>query len=471
MRHWLIFVGRSRELGRLRTLFDASAPKLTCVSGLRGSGKSALVRRAAAGFPSVALTFAPEPDPGLRAAFADAVNHAGQRLYNWDDIVSRDDSWSDLFEAIIHLAAASTAPFIVILDDAGRLAQARARFVAPLETAAHHAAERGVRVHFVLVGPEAELPVFSDNAPGNPATLRLDPLPLRAAARWLPGHRPHEQVRAYGVFGGLPRVLSMLDPSVTVGTNVRRLLLADSGALTDAPFSWLEREVQTPSRYIAILRTLAMGEANWSTVHQGIADLTRSGQVAPYLNRLVELGMVEMRRSLDAGPQSRSTRYSITDPFLAFWFRFVLPWRLEEIKEGAGPYYTRVVRPGINHHMNCMLPRIGRQHMQFDARESIGSAPRENGSLWGPDYDIPMAGILNSGAAFYGTAQWSDVGTDTAALDHLDGQVRATRYGFGRERRLRIIVTGRPASASLRRGVARRHDAELIDATALLGSE
>lgn len=441
------------------------------MSGLRGSGKSALVRRAASGFPSVALTFAPAPDPGLRAAFADAVNHAGQRLYNWDDIVSRDDSWSDLFEAVIRLAAAGTTPFIVILDDAGRLAQARARFVAPLEIAAHQAAERSIRVHFVLVGPAAELPMFSDKAPGTPATLHLEPLPLRAATRWLPGHRAHEQVRAYGVFGGLPGVLSMLDSSVTVGTNVRRLLLADSGALADAPFAWLEREVQTPSRYVAILRTLAMGESNWSTVHQGVADLTRSGQVAPYLNRLVELGMVEMRRSLDAGPRSRSTRYSITDPFLAFWFRFVLPWRLEEAKEDIGPHYARAVRPGINHHMDRMLPRIGRQHMQFDARESIGSAPRENGSLWGPDHEIPMAGILNSGAAFYGTTRWSDAETDTSALDHLDGQVRSTRYGFGRERRLRIIVTGRLASASLRREVARRHDAELIDATALLGSE
>jgi hypothetical protein len=47
--------------------------------------------------------------------------------------------------------------------------------------------------------------------------------------------------------------------------------------------------------------------------------------------------------------------------------------------------------------------------------------------------------------------------------------VKNTRYGFGRERRLRIVFAGRPAPRWLRREIARDQDAALIDAAALVG--
>jgi hypothetical protein len=266
-------------------------------------------------------------------------------------------------------------------------------------------------------------------------------------------------------------VLAALDPSVTVGTNVRRLLLAKNGPLADAPIAWLERVVQTPSRYVAILATLAEGEADWATVHAGVPDLTRSGQVAPYLKRLEDIGLIETRRSLDAGPRSRSTRYAITDPFVSFWFRFAFPWHLADTKEAIGPHYARAIRPGIQDHMEKVLPQICRQHMTLDAVATLGAVAREGGSLWNAEAEVPIAGTLTSGAVYYGVSQWRKPTPDASPLDGLDAEVRETRYGFGREGRLRLLFTGPQAPPWLRRDVARRHDAKLIDAAALLGED
>lgn len=470
----MIFTGRSRELGLLRGILDGAAPRLVRVSGLPGVGKSAVVRRAATDYAGILHRCPPLPDPAQRAGLATRLGAARREAGLEGDGPASTAEWSDLFAAALECATAARRPFVLILDDAHRLTEARSRFVEPLHSIQERATTEGIRLHVVLVGREGSLPASSPSAsapaaPSSVATVHVPPLPLRAAAPHLPGSRPHERVRAYGVFGGIPHVLARLDTSVTVGTNVRRLLLDDAGSLCDAPLAWLEREVQTPSRYVALLDTLAHGEADWARLHAGVPDLTRSGQVAPYLKRLTEFGFIGMRRSLDAKPRSRATRYAIADPFIAFWFRFVFPWHHSEKTEAIGPHYARAIRPGINEHMEQMLPYICRQHMALDAIETLGAVAREGGSLWGSGSEIPVAGTLTSGAVYYGNCRWAKPEPDDTPLDQLDGAVRETRYGFGRERRLRLLFTGRPAPTWLKRDVVRRHDAKLIDAEALLG--
>jgi uncharacterized protein len=470
------FTGRSRELGRIRGLLDGRNPVLLRVTGPSGVGKSRLVRRAASDYAGIVHRCAPMPDPRQRAALSDRLRDRWVADGLTGSPPGADATWNELLEAVTHLAAAADRPFVFVLDDAHRLAEARARFAGPLTEALERARASATRLHVVLVGRSGSFPDFALDEEFLPPTLTVEPLPLRAAAPHLPGTRAYEVVRAYGVFGGIPRVLSALDSSVTVGTNVRRLLLSDAGCRIASPLEWLGQEIQTPSRYVAILDALSRGESDWSSIHAGVPDLTRSGQVAPYLNRLSDLGLVTARRSIDADARTRSTRYALTDPFVAFWFRFVFPWLYSDRVEDVRPYYARVVRPGINAHMETVLPQICRQHMSFDALETLGTTPREEGSLWGGGTDIPVAGTLRSGAAYYGVCRWatpaksvSPPRPDTSPLIALDERIREARYGFGREHRLRLIFTGRPTPAWLRREVARRHDAHLIDAGALIG--
>ena len=435
--------------------------------GLPGVGKSTLARKAVADFNSLVFTCPPLPAPAQCVALASRIGNDPASPHPPAD-------WQSVFHAVLRAARTTSQPWVLVLDDAHRLSEARARFLPALFEVLNEAREDAVPVHVLLVGPETGLPDEKTLIEGGPTTtIRVGPLPLRAAAPHLPGSEASEKVRAYGVFGGIPRVLGSLDTSVNVGTNVRRLMLSDEGPLASAPLAWLEGEVQTPTRYLAILRALADGPADWATIHAGVPDLTRGGQVAPYLKRLGELGMLETRTPLDAHSRSRTTRYSLTDPFLAFWLRFVLPWRMGEQRHTypvpMREHYADAIRPKISPYLESVMPRVAQQHMQHDAIETLGTNARECGSLWGQQYDLPVAGILASGAAFYGKCFWRSPASEEDPLAALDSEIRETRYGFGRERRLRLCFTGRTAPTWLRRQVARRSDAELIDAGALLG--
>lgn len=469
----MIFTGRSRELGVLRTEFDQLEARCITVSGPPGAGVSTLIRSATDGYAGLRFRCPPRPDPLIRAALSNRLREdvPSESAKDAEDV----PTWAALLTEFAEQAS-TRGPFVLVLDDAHRLSDARSRVDAGLADALGHARALQLPFHVVLAGRAGAMPAVGTISNMSKPSLQLGvgPLPLRAAAPHLPGSEPYHKIRAYGVFGGMPSVLAHLDTSLTVGTNVRRLLLPDSGALADLPLSWLERSVQTPTRYVSALEALSHGGAEWADLSDAIPDLTKSGQIAPYLKRLVELGLIETCRSLDSAPRSRSTRYSLTDPFLAFWLRFILPWRASERDTEIVPHYASAIRPGIRDHLQNVMPALCRRHMAIDALETFGSNAREGGAIWNVAADIPVAGTLGTGAVYYGTCLW-DPPTgrprtpEQTPLERLDRNIRETRYGFGRERRVRLVFTGRATPTWLRREVARRDDARIVSAEDLVG--
>lgn len=461
----MILQGRSRDLGLLRTWIDARAPSFIRVSGPSGAGVTALVQEATRGYRVVYQRCPPLPDPSQRAALAAALSRSP---FTSGTSAPADGSetpgWAELLQAVAEVDDGAT-PVVLILDDAHRLTEARSRLSSAFSIICASRTDNEPPFHLVLAGRRGALP----EPPEPPVTvldLALGPLPFRAARPFLPGALPQEKLESYAVFGGMPGALRTLDPDATLGTNIRRHFFGEGCAFGRLGTAVLEREVQTPSRYAAILSTLAVGEAGWGDVHAGVTDLTTSGQVAPYIKRLEELGIVEVRRSLDAKPKSRNRRYRIIDPLLSFWYRLALltDWR---VGTPDAPE-ARALRELVHAQAAAVFPEVCRQYMSHDAMELLAHNARECGSLWGGHPDVDVAGILRSGAAFYGVARWSDP-PSPKELRLLDHAVRETRYGFGREARLRLLFAPDPPTPELTRAAARRHDTMLIAAADLAG--
>jgi hypothetical protein len=450
----------------LRTALDRAEGGGVALFGLPGVGKTVVALAATADIPHVYHRVSPLPEPEQRAAFGATLGR-GSGGWKVSPGESAPDDWGTLL-----LAAAAAVPegrgAALVIDDAHRLDAARGRFLAALTAALKRARERGRALHVILASPTDFFRGEATEWDVPPELVRVAPLTFRAAAPLLPGGSAVDRLEAYAVFGGLPAHLALLDRGLSLATNLRRLVLRADAPLADAGVHLLDRSAQAPARYAAILAALSSGESDWSGVHAGVADLTASGQVAPYLKRLEEMGLVEVRRSLDASARGRNRRYRISDPFFAFWFRFVLPHR-EELVAAKGPdVVADRLRSEMGAHVATVLPEVCRQYMRHDALESLGANARECGSLWGAGYDIPVAGILSSGAAFYGRpALWRE--EDPPALDVLDREIRETRYGFGRERRLRLLFAKGEVPLPLTREVARRHDVTVVDVRALAG--
>jgi hypothetical protein len=444
------------------------------------------VGSALAGLDAVRYWAAPLADPDHRAllvsrlgGWADAPAQAspapGSRSRNpgAESALLPSADWPRIFDHLLLRAVERRGALRLVLEEFPRLVEARSKLLLELERFWSRVRAQGLPVHLVLSGRDG--PVFDSLRREAPFAdwiandLGVSPLGYREVARLFPSYSLHHRLLAWLIFGGHPRHLRPCDPAVSLSTNVRQVLLApDSPFLTEGT-ERLQIDLQSPGRYASVLAALAGGRREWAEILAGAPAFRSGGQMAPYLARLHELGLIASEASLDAAPGSRHRRYRVAEPFFAFWYRFVLP-NLSDLVAGRSRDVWRLrIRPALDGYAAGLFPLACRHYLVEHVRERLGASAREVGGLWGAEYDLEPAGTLKSGAAFYGRSLWGGGRVGEAADDALVEEIRRTRYGFGRERRIRLIFATDGFSPELVRRAARGELLHLLGPEELLG--
>lgn len=152
-------------------------------------------------------------------------------------------------------------------------------------------------------------------------TLEVAPLEPQALVEWFPSKTPEEVMTIYGIFGGTPAYLEYVDEFLSAVESARRVILSKGGALYDEPEFLLMQEVRSPGAYMDIMGAISAGRRTISE----IADHTKVPRenLPKYLSSLITMRLVTRETTQPRG----KVRYTLTDPFLHFWFRFVWPNR------------------------------------------------------------------------------------------------------------------------------------------------
>ena len=238
------------------------------------------------------------------------------------------------------------------------------------------------------------------------------------------------------------------------------------GPLHDRVPRRLRELVQKPDRYAAVLGALADGARDWGEIRGATPAFTEGNQIAPYLSTLESAGWIRKRESLDAPARSRRRRYALVDPLAGFWYAVVEPV-LGDLLSGRPPrtLWDAALADRAETFIRNRIPSLVREAL----REGPGPFPvaaRRLGALWGEGYDLEVAGTLRNGAAIYGACVLDRRATvDDAA--RLTAHMRATRYGFGREGRIRVLFTMDGATTALTRRAARDHLLMLADVSGM----
>jgi AAA+ ATPase superfamily predicted ATPase len=156
--------------------------------------------------------------------------------------------------------------------------------------------------------------------------LKLRAFDYADAAGFVPGWPRGDQLRLYGVFGGLARHLAEVEPARSLADNVQRAILAPHAPLHDAAPELLRSErLSSRAEAVAVLSAVAAGESTFGAI---AARAGISGNRADYvIKELLELEILERVVRWGDREGSRYTRYRCADPFTRFWFRFVGPNR------------------------------------------------------------------------------------------------------------------------------------------------
>ncbi len=476
----MAFLGRDEEIQELRNRTGGPGPALTLVTGRRGAGKTALLRatfdETTAGSRILWYRAPPLPDAGQRALLAATVASFLEERAAEPPVEPPDSDapWPEILEPLDAWLYRTRTPSVLVLDAWERLVGAERRLPGIVADFWAGVRRRGLPLHLVLASRPGEVTdAFRGDGPLADwvgPVLHLGPLPFReVVGRLAPDAPARDRIRLHAVIGGWPEVVARVPVGRSLERSLEEAVLGAKTPLLRWGQELLEREVQSPARYAALLRAVSRGEREWGGIRDAIPDFTSGGQMAPYLQRLEEMELLTVERSLDASPRSRRRRYRVNDPFVAFWFRFVLP-HLGELERGEGSALWRErIRPRLDEHVGLQFPGLCREYLARHGDEALGAVAREAGGLWGAGYDLPVAATLRSGAVVYGSARWTGEAPGEEVVDAIEEDLGRTRYGFGREARLRVVFTVPDPAEGLLRRAARDEAVAVVGAGDLVG--
>lgn len=147
---------------------------------------------------------------------------------------------------------------------------------------------------------------------------------------------------SYLVTGGLPLVLDEWPAGASVAGYLVAAVADPTSALLVSAERMLAAEFPVQAQARLVLGAIGSGERTFSLIGRAAGGLSQTS-----LNRALHLLMAK-RLVVATTPlstkASRETRYSIVDPYLRFWLRFLGP-HLAEIERGRGDLVLR--RPPI----------------------------------------------------------------------------------------------------------------------------
>lgn len=311
------FTGRSEELMRLESVWQTDRFGCVLVYGRKGMGKTQLVHEFCRSKEAFIFNGYDFGDELHRRLFAEDL----ERLVN-HPVDSRD--WSFCLSALATFLAEKHC--IVVLENFDSIVRKSPCFLGILNEVF---SETNILIVLtlsdvrlvkrkILKAPEEAI-YLAD-------AIELKPLSMRDIRRWMPHLPPADLQLGYAVFGGTPAYWRLIDQRKSMQDNIASLVLMENGRLHREPEDFVKENFRAPAPYFTILSVIATGKCTRAAI--AVATGIDNRNLTPYLKALMDIGLIE--------ENSRPERsYTITDPFFAFWFRFVAPVTepIESLKE------------------------------------------------------------------------------------------------------------------------------------------
>lgn len=378
------FIDRQQELQRLERAASARDGGLVVLWGRRRVGKTRLLVEwcRKRGIYWVADTSAA---PLQLRNFAETV--AG-KLPGFSDVDYRD--WTSLLRRLAREASAVGFRGPIVIDELPYLLTSSPELPSVLQSFVDHDMKQAQLV-LALAGSSQRMMqglALSPNAPlyGRASELfKLVPLPPGCIVDALGGGDSLQAVRAYAVWGGIPRYWELAAAFDDLRRAVDALVLDPMGPLHDEPNRLLLEETPSAVALRPILDVIGAGAHRLSEIAGRIGQPATS--LARPIARLQELDLV--LRETPFGDPERGTKralYKLADPFLALWFSLIAPKRSALVQ----------------------LPRAGRLRL-FDA-----AFPRLVAAVWESLCRNAVPRLSESLAGEYGPAarHWSAGGNE-----------------------------------------------------------
>lgn len=440
------FVGRHAELNMLNRFYRTKQAALLVIYGRRRVGKTQLLDH---------WIKQQHIEPALY--WTAAMQNASLQLRDFSQALLRFDpqygelpspdfgfaTWDLALEHVAKLAERSRTPLVVIIDEFTYLMRSDPAVASLLQRIWDHRLSRVPNLRLVITGSLMgimENQVLSVQAPlYGRATMqyRLRPLPFGHLSELFRRWSAEERVAGFAVCGGIPGYLNLFEEASDFAGGLTRALDVGSIMLTD-PALLISDQLRDPAMYESILAAIGGGAHAWGEIAR-MAAIAETN-LGFYLHQLSDLELIERRDPVLSSPASHRGRYYIRDPFLRFYYRFILPnstliqrREIEFVAEKVGQELRAFI--GL-----YIFEELAREWVWSEAvTGGLGFVPDEVGGYWsrqrGQPVQLDVVAVNPSQKRlFIGEAKWGtgqigrEILTDLVARSQRMPQVTETGW-------------------------------------------
>lgn len=350
------FVARKNELEHLNAAYEKPGLFFTVISGRRRIGKTELIKEYIKDKNAIYyMAITSSGSFNLERLSSQLNAHLGRSPYT-----PAYPNFDALFAELGLLAKEEKLVFVI--DEYPYLAEAMPEISAILQSFLDHQWKE-TNLHLILCGSSMsfmERQVLGSKSPlyGRiTSQIRLKAFRFSETAQFLNEMTRDEQAILHTVTGGVAEYLSFVDQSLSVRDNLLQLFLSPNARLLNEPHNLLMQELRQPRTYNTILRAIANGASKFNEIATQ-AEFTTQANATPYLDALIDLGIVVKEAPYGESPRGRKTIYRIQDGCFRFWFRYVAPYLSAiELNEGER-IYDHYIAPDLQHFMGQGFEQI-----------------------------------------------------------------------------------------------------------------
>ena len=377
------FVNRTKELETLEKQYKSNTSSLVIVYGRRRVGKTSLINEFLKWHKDTLYFLATEESEtqNLNAFKLQVAEYADNEL-----LKSANVDWLTVFKMLVNYKTETKK--VIVIDEFQYIGKANSAFPSIMQKV-WDTLLANENIMLILCGSLISLMKSQTLDYGSPlygrrtAQIKLKQIAFKHYGEFYNDMTAEQLIPFYAVTGGVPKYIEVFQGYNDVYEAIQENVLNRQSFLYEEPYFLLQREVSEIGSYFSLIKTIAMGNRKLSEIASSLD--VKATSLTKYLKVLTDLDLIE--REVPAtevsSEKSKSGLYRITDNYIAFWFKYIYPYR-SYLEKGEDEYVMAKIKEGfIQNFASFVYEDVCREKMWELSAQGKTLSFEKVGSYWG----------------------------------------------------------------------------------------
>lgn len=268
-------------------------------------------------------------------------------------------------------------------------------------------------------------------------------------------------IEEYSVWGGVPQYWAQREKYSSFWEALEGLVLNEHGLMYNEPSRLFRDDAPDIAPYSSIMTAIGGGHHKYSDIASAVGKNT--AELSKPIKGLTEMAFI--RKEVPYGESEKKTKktlYFIDDPFMAFYYKFVEPYK-STIAMGRTNIVRRMLEQSFHDHVGSIWERLCQ--MAVSGNDLFGYTWNMAGRWWGKvpvyeegkktpvgnenlEFDVVSEAQNDSNTILVGECKWTSANYADRLLDKLRKKVSMAPFAKGKHVVYVLFLREQPLSVA-----------------------